>query len=1482
MSKGSKKIGRVLLSIWIVLFCLPIALLVIVRTPWVQQYIAKKASAYYTEKLGTKVEIGRVDIVFPIDISLYDVDIEDKHANNLISAKEITVAPEKLSLNFSKFGIRKVMLREADINIIKYLNEKDLNFQFLVDYFASTDTTKSRKSTMPNINLSSLILSNCNFKWQNQDKDTICDSNISFNNLTLSNINLFAQNVSVSDSVTELDLKHLAVEDCSGFTLRHLSSKITFLKDKIVADKLKLITHNTNLNIDLTFGFDSLSAFNKFEEKVLMDVNFRKSRVGFDDIARFAPAMNGMSSAVYLSGHAIGTVSDFEAEKMKLQIGEKTFMYFDLKTSGLPRTNSTFIDFDLKKSNIFISDIDNFKLPEGKTLNIQAILGDLSRTQLVANVKGYVNDFNANLLAKTNKGNVKAIVKSKGDFPNATYNGKIDVDSFALQQFVGNSVPIGAITSSVNFSGYGTSASNYRLDADAKIFSLYFNNYKYSDITLNGKLKRNLFEGKLFSNDKNIAFNFDGLINFSKKSPTYDFIVNFEELNLSALNFARNNSLANFSGLIDVSLQGNNIDNFLGNMKLSNVYYSEGEKDFNLDYLTVNLVQKDSLNKLINVNSELLEGKIEGQFVFSEISDAFKIYLSNYIPSYSSKISANKKSLKNQVFTYNFTLRDVMPAMRIFVPNLEISENSILNGQFNFYENFMNTQIATNYIKSGKIKTENLMLIAQTFSKNIYLTVQSEDLTYGDSLVIGNLVANTVTFNNKTDFSINWINEKSKKSFFGDITGDLAYLEGNRVVVRFDESDLTLNDSLYHVKDNGKVDIDSTGIRISDFAIYSKMQKITVDGRISKDPYDILQISFENVFLDDFDDITSTFNLDLDGNMNGYCLLSNLYAVPDYRADISIDKVSINKNFIGDAKIKSSWDNNRQAVYSEALIVYKGSIGSNTPFSAKGYFNPRDSVNMLDFVVDLDRLNLKLIQPYIADFSSFIEGSCSGHVNIKGNLDKPDISGNLNLRRTNLKIDYLNMYYSFAHSVKITNNEFAIKDVTVFDSKGNEANGDIIVFHDRFKNMRLDISLKTNRMQFMNTTAKDNDYFYGSAYVSGNIKMSGPFDMISIEAAVKTEPGTVFYLPISSSSEVYESDFISFVKNTDSDSINIQKDLKIRDSGISLAFDIDVTPDAEVQIVFDPKIGDIMKGSGTGRLRMSIDRSGEFLMFGNLEIEKGEYLFTLENIVNKKFLIDKGGIISWNGDPYSGLMDLVARYSVKTSLYELVSIADQSEHYKNKVPVGCLMRLSGNLLSPDITFDIDLPDSDENAKNLVRTIISSSEEMNRQVFSLLILNSFIPTEKNTFNSPISQGIGNTSAELISNQFGNWLSQISKDFDVGFSYNQGDQVSSSQVEIALSTQLLDDRIKIETNLEIGGNEIGNTNATQTSNIAGDVSLEYKITKDGKLRVKAFNRSNTVDIVANNAPYTQGVALFYQKDFDKIKDLWIRKNNKKRKK
>lgn len=1478
MSKISKKTGRILLIIYVVVFCLPAAVFALLRTPLIQQYIANRLSEYLSEELHTKVEIGTVDITFPVDITLCNLYIEDQHGNPLLAAKELLVAPENLASGFSKLQFEKLLLNEARIRMVRYPDEDKTNLQFILDYFAGEEKdTSTKKTESPPVSVGMLELRNCSFFWQDMRKDTSAKNNIDFNNLYLTNLNLIGQNLYQCDTLTSIDLKHLAMQDRSGFTLWHLSSQVSMRKNSITAQKLRLLTNSSNLDLDLVFRYDSISAFSDFVNKVSLDADFRNSRVGFDDIARFVPAMNGMRSVVNLNGHAGGTIADLETGQMKLGFGKSSHMYFNLKLIGLPDINNAEVHFDLVNADLKLADIDAFVLPGGNTLKLASVARSVNQANLSAQIDGKLNDFSANIVAKTNSGFVKADIQSLGEFPNPSYSGNIVVENFDLKTFAGESVPVGALTASVDFSGSGTSATRYFIEGGAEILSLEYNNYLYSDISVNGSVKPGIFEGQLLASDPNLSLDFDGMIDFSEKIPVFDFIAQVENIDLSALHLARNDSLAGFSGFIDINVIGNHPDNMLGRLVLNDFSYYEGPNEIDMNSLSLKLEKTDSVNKVIELRSDLVNGNIKGQFVFSEIGDAFNKYLSNYIPAYIVPDSSAKK-LSNQAFEFEFTFRDVQPVLDIFAKGIQISENTSLHGNFNLEENFLNTQIASNYLKSGAISSVNPVVIAQTFGKNIYVTVQADNLTYNDSLELGNLVANTVTVNDKSDFSINWRNDNSTKAYSGDLSGNVLFRKGMPVLIQFDESDLTLNDSLYHIAENGKIEIDTGYLRIHEFALYSKSQKLMIDGRISTDPYDVVQVSFEDVLLDDFDDLTHSSNIDLDGKVNGYVLLSNLYDVPDYRADVTVQKLSVNKNFVGDALLKSAWDPLRKAVYSEASIVYTGNVGQNVPLEIKGFFNPRDKENMLDLVVKLDRFNLKLVQPYLKSFCSRVEGSCDGLVLVKGNIDKPDVSGEVVFRRTSVLVDYLNIFYSFADTLKINNSEFALRDITVFDTKGNKATGNILATHDYFKNFYLDINLRPEKMQFLNTTAKDNDYFYGTAYASGVVKIHGPFNQIAIEVVAKSEPGSVLYIPITSSTEVYENDFITFVSNKNDSSV-VQKDVKIRDSGVSLMFDIDVTPDAEVQIVFDPKIGDVMKGRGEGRLRMTIDRSGEFLMFGNLEIEKGDYLFTLENVINKKFLVDRGGVITWNGDPYAGKMDLYARYSIKTSLYELVSVADESELYKNKVPVSCLMHLTGDLLSPDISFDLDLPESDENTKNLVRTVIGNAEEMNRQVFALLILNSFIPTERNTFNSPISQGLGNTSIELISNQFGNWLSQISNDFDVGFSYNQGDQVTSSQVEIALSTQILNDRIVLETNLEIGGNQLGSPDNQQASNIAGDVSIEYKISEDGKIRIKAFNRSNTVDVVANNAPYTQGVAIFYRKDFDKFRELWERKKKTK---
>jgi hypothetical protein len=320
-------------------------------------------------------------------------------------------------------------------------------------------------------------------------------------------------------------------------------------------------------------------------------------------------------------------------------------------------------------------------------------------------------------------------------------------------------------------------------------------------------------------------------------------------------------------------------------------------------------------------------------------------------------------------------------------------------------------------------------------------------------------------------------------------------------------------------------------------------------------------------------------------------------------------------------------------------------------------------------------------------------------------------------------------------------------------------------------------------------------------------------------------------------------------------------------SGIQLNFDLAVTNDADVQIIFDSKIGDIIKAKGNGNIKMEITTRGDFNMYGDYEIEQGDYLFTLKNVINKKFIIEKGSSIKWNGSPYNGIADITAAYHVKTSLFNLNPI-DSSAENKKRIDVDCLLSMKDKIFNPTITFDIDLPNSDDTKKNLVKSHTSTEEEMNRQVFSLLILNSFT-TESNILNS-VGPGLGSTSTEMLSNQLSNWLSQINKNFDIGVNYHPGTQMTSEEMEVALSTQIFNDRLSIDGNVGVSSNQ---KNVSKASNIVGDVNLDYKLTD--RVHAKFYNKSNTVDLLNSNSPYTQGIGILYRKEFDALSELFRKK-------
>jgi len=326
-----------------------------------------------------------------------------------------------------------------------------------------------------------------------------------------------------------------------------------------------------------------------------------------------------------------------------------------------------------------------------------------------------------------------------------------------------------------------------------------------------------------------------------------------------------------------------------------------------------------------------------------------------------------------------------------------------------------------------------------------------------------------------------------------------------------------------------------------------------------------------------------------------------------------------------------------------------------------------------------------------------------------------------------------------------------------------------------------------------------------------------------------------------------------------------------------------------VQLIFNSQIGDVIRGEGTGNLQVKMDKNYNISMYGDYVIEKGDYLFTLQNVINKKFSIEKGGTLKWMGDPYNALIDISAVYRVKTSLYDLFAGTEQDVDLTRRIPVNCSINLTENLIQPKIDFKIELPTAEERIRDLVGQTIVTQEEVNRQIISLLMLGSFYTPEFLVGKQTTTAGVdlvGTTSTELLSNQLSNWLSKINNNFDIGINYRPGNDITNEQIELALSTQILNDRVTIDGNLANNAEQKTNT----TSNFIGDIDINVKLTDNGKLQLKAYSHSNDnlMYNTYNTAPYTQGVGFSYREEFNSLSELmkhygdFFRRKNKKAKK
>ena len=421
--------------------------------------------------------------------------------------------------------------------------------------------------------------------------------------------------------------------------------------------------------------------------------------------------------------------------------------------------------------------------------------------------------------------------------------------------------------------------------------------------------------------------------------------------------------------------------------------------------------------------------------------------------------------------------------------------------------------------------------------------------------------------------------------------------------------------------------------------------------------------------------------------------------------------------------------------------------------------------------------------------------------------------------------------------------------------------------HNNFSNFVLGIDLDTDKFMLSDIIPTDSSFFYGKAFGTGNIRISGPLEDLKLAADITTNKNTEIFIPVSSN-ETFEEEnsFIKFAADTTvKEKITIQEQYAVEFGGFSMNVKLNITPDAAIQIIFNESTGDIF-ANGEGDLNLTLNREGDFNMFGTYIISEGKYNFNPANIRNFNFVIEEGGSLNWYGDPEDATINIKAVHKVKKVSLSGFRLDDNET---GKTDVDCYIHMTGKLLNPDLKLYIEIFESIDQ-KYTQKLNALAENEMNEQFLMVLLLRTFRPL--GALETETNQSY---AEDLLTEQINNFLNKIGYDvFD--FTYEAGDNESTNRYGLEVVHSFADDWIEVKGGIGVGGSKTDiETGTNSTNNYVGEFEIEAKLNKKGTLRAKVYNKAN--DQIENEGDYIQGMGFVWKKKFNTLK-IWGREEEK----
>jgi len=1389
--------------------------------------------------------VGRVSFSYFGKIKLNEVYVEDHHQDTLLHLSE---------LRTSLLSVRNLLANTPDLgnttaegftmNMKRYEGEESDNLSILLEKLRTEPTGEKQNFELL---VSDIYITNGYYSYvdENQEVPEI---------VVLEDLSFLGEDLQVINDQLSVKINTLSAKEGRGLDIVHLKTQFSYSPTQMILEGLTLETPHSfiDANIDLVYV---VSDFADFLNKVEITGNFENSFISTNDLQLFYEPF-GDDQILTINSDIQGTLNDFVLEDLRLSGMDRTIMNgsvriegaFTEEMQGFKMTG----DFDRLSTNYY--DLVNF-LPTTLGTTLPITLRDFGNLQLRGRTKLTTQSLAANVFITTQLGTAKADVVLN-NFTNTeatTYKGNVVINNFNLGRLLDNN-DVGKTSFNLFVDGKGFTPESLNTQVRGRISKITYNNYQYSNVLVMGNVRNSIFNGNLVSQDPNLQLEFNGLVDVSTAENKYDFEASIGYANLNELNFISRDSISILKGDVILNMQGNDLEDMAGNIYLVNTTYQNQNDLYYFDDLSVISSFDEEGTRTIAVNSpDVLDGQVTGNFKIAEIGALIENSLGSIYTNYRPNVITT-----NQYMEFDFDIYNKI--VEVFYPEVTLAPNTFIRGRVESDESEFRLTF-----RSPKIEAFGNMM------EDINLQVDNTNPLYNTFVEADSVSTN---FYNFSEFSL--INVTLRDTLFirsefqgGNNNDDVFNLnlyhtinEENKSVVGIQRSDVKFKENVWFLNENSnrsnKIVFSNNfrEIMVDSLVLSHRGENIRLSGEMRDSTYKNFRMEFEDV---DIGKITPDIDsLDMSGIMNGRLQLLQEEGAFFPNTSLTVDDLVLNDVAMGNLSIDVEGNNNLTSYNVDATLARKGFES----LSAVGTINAGNNPS-IDLDVNLQNVNLEAFSPLGGEAIDNIRGYASGDAKVTGDYRNPDITGQIMMEDAGFRIPYLNIDYNMNNTavVDLTAQQFIFNDVEILDIR-HRTRGmiDGNISHRNFQQWFLDLDISSDRMLVLNTEAEVDALYYGTAFIDGRATIKGPTDELVIDVNASTAKGTIFKIPLNDAESVGDNSYIHFLSPEEKASRRAGQEIVLQEvKGLTLNFDLDITNDAEVEVVVDQTSGSSLRGRGAGSMLIEINTNGKFNMWGDFVVYEGVYNFKYAGLVQKVFRVQSGGSINWDGSPTQADLDVSAVYTVEANPAVLL----ENPSLNRKIPVEVVILLQGQIVQPDITFDVQFP----NASSVVRSELEyrMNDRASRELQALFLVT------QGSFYSEFAIGQNAITGNLVE-RASSLVNDIFADedgkFQVGVNYVQGDRTPDQQTVdrfgLTLSTQI-SDRVLINgaVGVPVGG--------VTESVIVGDVEIQFLLNEDGSLRAKVFNRENNIQFIGEEIGFTQGIGLNYSVDFDTFKEL-----------